>query len=315
MMSYLVTGAMGCIGAWTLYHLVKQGQSAVSFDQSENKSRLNLLLSPEEQEKISFVSGDLRDYAHVEAVMRENNVSHIVHLAALQVPTVRENPVLGAQVNVVGMANILQAARTLGIPQIAYASSIAVYGSAEDYHVNLLPHDAPAMPRTLYGVYKVADEQMARVYYQDYGLRSVGLRPYVVYGAGRDQGLTSDPTKAILAAVKGESFKINFTGVMQFQWASDVAQQFLAAATNPYQGAGAYNLGGRPTTVEGFISALQQLIPQSQISHSETILPFPQAFDDSALRSVFTVYETPLADGIERTISQFEQALADGRLT
>ena len=314
-MAYLVTGAMGCIGAWTLYHLVKQGQQAISFDLSENRSRLNLLLSPEEQEKITFVTGDLRDYTQVEYIMRENNVSNIIHLAALQVPFCRENPVLGAQVNVVGMVNILQAAKTLGIPQIAYASSIAVYGSSADYPMSIIPHDAPAMPRTLYGVYKVADENMARIYSQDYGLNSVGLRPYVVYGIGRDQGLTSDPTKAILAAAKGENFQINFTGVMQFQLASDVALQFIEAATKPHQGAAVYNLGGKPVTVEGFISALRLLKPEIQISHNETILPFPQAFDDSALRAAFTVYETPLSEGIEKTLSHFELALADGRLS
>jgi nucleoside-diphosphate-sugar epimerase len=313
-MSYLVTGAMGCIGAWTLHHLVKTGQQAISFDLSENRSRLNLLLTPEEQEKITFVSGDLRDYKQVEAVIRENNVSHIIHLAALQVPFCRENPVMGAEVNVVGMVNILQAAKTLNIPQIAYASSIAVYGSSADYHLNLLPHDAPAMPRTLYGVYKVADEGMARVYSQDYGLNSVGLRPYVVYGLGRDQGLTSDPTKAILAAAKGENYQINFGGVMQFQWASDVALQFIEVATKPFKGAVVYNLGGRPSTVEGFIAALHQLKPNIEIKNTENILPFPQAFDDSALREAFTVYETPLAEGIERTLTQFELALAEGRL-
>jgi nucleoside-diphosphate-sugar epimerase len=313
-MSYLVTGAMGCIGAWTLYHLVKTGQEAISFDLSENRSRLNLLISPEEQEKITFVTGDLRDYAQVEAIMRENNVSHIIHLAALQVPFCRENPVMGAQVNVVGMVNILQAAKILNVPQIAYASSIAVYGSAADYHLNLLPHDAPTMPRTLYGVYKVADENMARVYSQDFGLNSVGLRPYVVYGLGRDQGLTSDPTKAILAAAKGESYHINFGGVMQFQLASDVALQFIEAANKPFKGAAVYNLGGRPTTVEGFIAALHQVKPNIQVTNTETILPFPQAFDDSALREAFTIYETPLAEGIERTLSQFELAIAEGRL-
>ena len=61
----------------------------------------------------------------------------------------------------------------------------------------------PLLPRTLYGVYKQANESTAKVYYQDHDLSSIGLRPYVIYGPGRDQGMTSTPTKALLAVARG----------------------------------------------------------------------------------------------------------------
>jgi UDP-glucose 4-epimerase len=69
--TYLVSGAMGCIGAWTLYHLVQRGESIVSFDISDNRSRLNLLLSPDEQAKIEFVKGDLTDKAQVQETIKK----------------------------------------------------------------------------------------------------------------------------------------------------------------------------------------------------------------------------------------------------
>ncbi len=131
--TYLVTGAMGCIGAWTLYHLVKQGKRAVSFDLADNRSRLDLLLSRAEQEAITFVLGDLTQFDQVRAVLHDQQVTHVIHLAALQVPTCRAKPSLGSQVNVTGTVNVFEGARQAGIAHVAHASSIAVYGSPEDY--------------------------------------------------------------------------------------------------------------------------------------------------------------------------------------
>jgi nucleoside-diphosphate-sugar epimerase len=312
---YLVTGAMGCLGAWTLYHLHQQGKSAVSFDLSTDRARLNLLMSAKAQEAITFIQGDLTDTHQVMQVIEQERITHMIHLAALQVPFCRANPVLGAQVNVVGTVNIFEAARAAGIKHLSYASSIAVYGTASDYPDGLIAHDAPYAPRTLYGVYKVADEGMAKVYWLDHGISSTALRPYTIYGLGRDQGLTSEPTKALLAAAAGKPFHISFGGLMQFQWASDAARQFIAAAEQASAGAAVFNLGGAPTTVEAFVQIIQTQLPSAQITVGDARLPFPEAFDDTALRQhATTIYETPLASGIAQTITQFERCLHDGLL-
>ena len=122
---------MGCIGAWVLYHLQRQGKQAVCFDLSDDRHRLDLLLSRDEQSAITFVRGDLTDGRQVLDAFTTHGVTHIVHLAALQVPFCRANPALGAQVNVTGTVNIFEAARQAGVRQLAYASSIAVYGPPE----------------------------------------------------------------------------------------------------------------------------------------------------------------------------------------
>lgn len=313
--TYLVTGAMGCIGAWTLAHLVGQGKRAVSFDLSVKRSRLDLILDAEAQRAITFVQGDLTDAAQVAAAVREHRVSHIIHLAALQVPFCRANPVGGAQVNVVGTVNVFEAARQAGIRHLAQASSIAIYGPTDAYPPGLLAHDAPPDPRTLYGVYKLADEGIAHIYWQDHQLSSVGLRPYTVYGPGRDQGMTSDPTRAILAAVAGVPATIGFRGTMQFQYASDVALQFILAAETPVAGAPTFNLGTPPASVEQFVAIVRRLRPDAQITIADSALPFPDGFDDSALRAALPqVFATPLEDGIAETMAIFERALAAGRL-
>ena len=234
--TYLVTGGMGCIGAWALTHLQRSGKRAVNFDLSDDRHRINWLLSAEQQADISFVQGDLRDTEAVKAVFVQHDITHVIHLAALQVPFCRANPPLGAEVNVTGTVNVFEAARAQGIGHIAYASSIGVYGPPSDFPPGLIAHDAPKRPRTLYGAYKVCNEGTALVYFEENGISSTALRPYTVYGVGRDQGMTSEPTHALVAAVKGQPYQIGFSGTMQFQLASDVARQFILAAEQPLDG-------------------------------------------------------------------------------
>jgi nucleoside-diphosphate-sugar epimerase len=305
--TFLVTGGMGCLGAWTLYHLVNQGEKVVSFDLSKNRQRLDLLMPAAEQTAITFVQGDLTVAEQVREVMAKHNVTHIIHLAALQVPFCRDNPPLGAQVNVTGTVNVFEAAKAHDINHLAYASSIAVYGPASDYPAGLVAHDALPLPRTLYGVYKVANEGAARVYWQDHGISSTALRPYTVYGVGRDQGITSEPTKALRAVSKGESYHINFGGTMQFHWSSDVAQQFITAASQPSDAAQAFNLGTSPISVGQFIDTVKTLEPSASLTFDDSVLPFPTGFDASALHAhASSVFETPLAEGVEATLEHFK---------
>lgn len=306
--TYLVTGGMGCIGAWTLYHLRRQDKHAVCFDLSEDRHRLDLLVSRDEQAPITFVKGDLTDFNQVKEVFETQGITHIIHLAALQVPFCRANPVLGSQVNVTGTVNIFETARQVDVRHIAFASSIAVYGPPGDYPPGLLAHDAPFKPRTLYGAYKVANELTAQVYWHDHGLSSIVLRPYTVYGLGRDQGLTSDPTKAILAAAKGEDFHIGFGGTMQMHFASDVARQFIAAAEQPGGGALAFNLGAPLVAVNQVAELIMQIKPGVRITCADTPLPFPEGCDPTELHRYFAhAHETPLEEGIRQTIAGFER--------
>ena len=306
--TYLVTGGMGCIGAWALHYLVGNGKKAVNFDQSSDRHRLDWLMSPEEQAQITFVQGDLRDTAAVKAVFAEHGITHVIHLAALQVPMCRANPVLGAEVNVAGTVNVFEAARENDIGHIAYASSIGVYGPPEDYPPGLISNDAPQAPRTLYGVYKVCNEKTAQVYFSDDGISSTCFRPYTVYGVGRDQGMTSEPTHALVAAVKGQPYMIAFSGLMQFHFAPDVARQFILAAEQPLDGAYGFNMGQPSTSVSDFVDIAKDILPDAHIEVADNPLPFPAGFDDSALKAHFdTVYETPLSEGIARTIEHIRR--------
>ncbi len=314
-MSYLVTGSMGCLGVWTLYHLAKAGKKAVSFDLSENRSRLDLLLTKEEQQAITFVKGDITDAASVLSVFQTQGISHVIHLAALQVPFCRANPIVGAQVNVVGTVNVFEAAKACNVKHVTFASSVAVYGPPERYTNKLVPSDAVFDPRTLYGVYKAANEGTAKIYWQDHQISSIVLRPYTVYGVARDQGMTSEPTKAMLAVAAGKPFDISFGGVMQFHFASDVARQFIEASETNVEGARSFNLGTEPVAVADIVAMIKRIRPEAKVTSGNTILPFPEGLESGELKQVIKTPETKLEEGIAQTIAHFETCLQKGLLT
>ena len=201
--TYLVTGAMGCLGSWVLKLLLEDGCQVVAFDISDNDNRHQLIIDPAHRDSIKYVKGDLTDLEQVVSVTA--GISHVIHLGALQVPFCRADSSMGAEVNVVGTVNVFEAALRNSIEHLVYASSVAVFGNAEDYSNSTIRPDEKRLPTTLYGVWKCANESTARIYGADYSLPSVGLIPHTIYGPGRDQGLTSQPTSAILAATRSVS--------------------------------------------------------------------------------------------------------------
>ena len=192
----LVTGAGGCVGAWVLHRLAAAGVAAVGFDLSDDRRRLALLCGADAAHAQTWETGDIADGARVLAVMRRHDIRAVIHLAALQVPFCKAAPADGARVNVVGSINVFEAAREIGVRNLAYASSSSALAMVEN---------SPWM-ETLYGAYKVCNEQTARVYWRDWRVASVGVRPAIIYGPGRDRGMSSKITLAMLAAVVGESY-------------------------------------------------------------------------------------------------------------
>ncbi|MDX1522363.1 MAG: SDR family oxidoreductase [Anaerolineae bacterium] len=314
---FLVTGAMGCIGAWVVRNLVHDQVATTVFDLGTSKHRLELIMTPDELAQVHFIHGDITNTNAVKNAVLENDITHIIHLAALQVPFCKADPPLGAAVNVVGTVNIFEAAKAAGLSLVVYASSAAVYGSKERYSARLIGPDAPLDPQNHYGVYKQANEGSARIYWQDDGIASIGLRPYTVYGLGRDQGMTSTPTKAMLAAARGEAYHISFGGYNGFQFADDVAKIFIKSARTPFKGAGVFNIQGTVAHMSQIVAAIEAAEPaaKGRITYEETPLPLPDGLKDQALRKLLgEPANTPLLDGVAQTISHFKQAIADGRL-
>lgn len=309
---------MGCIGAWVLRNLVNDGTEVVATDLASDPVRPRLLLSDDELEQVRFDRLDVTDRKAVVDLIGNEEITHIIHLAGLQVPFCRANPSLGSAVNVVGTVNIFEAAREHWgqVKGLGYASSLAVLGPDHLYPEKPVTDDAPRIPQTLYGVYKTANEETARIFWQDWEIPSVGLRPYIVYGVARDQGMTSDIAKAVLAAVADRPYRIKFGGPVALQYADDVAKMFIAIARSGYEGAAACNLRNDVVEVSEFVSALQGVYPGARVEiDEENLLPFPADLDDSGLRSIIgDVPHTSLSRAIEETGAQFAALLKQNQI-
>jgi UDP-glucuronate 4-epimerase len=303
---FLVTGALGCIGAWILRTLLREGIPAVGFDLGTNPARLALILEPDELARVELVQGDITDLAAVERAVDDHGSTHVIHLAAMLIPLAKADPPRGAHVNVVGTVNVLEAVRRRErVRGLSYASSAAVYGPDAPTHV---AEDAPASPATHYGVHKQANEGAARVYWADDGVPSIGLRPYVVYGPGRDQGLTAEPTLAMAAAARGEPYRIGFGGRMQMHYAPDAARAFIDAARRSEEGGALVaNLGGPAVGIDEVVAAIEAAAPEAagSITFAETPLPFPEEFEGTAHPAPVT----PLREAVAETIAIFRDRL------
>jgi len=303
--SVLVTGAGGCIGSWALALLTRAGIPAVAFDLSEDKRRPSLLMSDQDLHKVRWLTGDISDSDVATKAVQSSGARAIIHLAALQVPFCKADPVAGAKVNVVGTINMFEAARKFGIRRLTYASSIAAHGAIEG-------HGTLA---TLYGAYKHCNEQTAKVYSNDWGVHSVGLRPGVVYGVGRDQGMTSKTTVAILAAAAKRPYTVPFSGAVSWLHAGEVASAFIRAVAQDRSGAPVFDINGVSSTVEDSMQMLKKIAPQAQITLSGEPLPFPMNLSDEPVRGYLGNYgSVPIEQGIKGTYEAFGALLERGLL-
>lgn len=318
-MRVLVTGGYGFIGSWIVRLLLERDAEVWIYDVQQDHRRLATLLSPAFVEEIGFVGGDITDLGRLVSALAEHRITHVIHLAGLQVPTCKAEPLLGARVNVIGTLAVLEAIRQLHpqIQRLVYASSAAVFGPPSQYSVGSQPDDARLTPLTLYGGFKVCNELNARVYGQDYGITSIGLRPWTVYGVGRDYGITSEPTKAMKAIVLGRPYHISYGGWEDMQYIEDVAGTFVRCLEAPFTGADVFNIRGTVIEMSEFHRTLVYVAPEAAtlITYGDRQLPIAYDLDDRRLQSeIGEIPVTPLADGIRRTLEHFRRLQAEGRL-
>jgi nucleoside-diphosphate-sugar epimerase len=315
--TFLITGAHGFIGAWIVKRLLEKTAAVVLLDQSLDARRLRLIMNDEQILRARLVTGDITEAGALLPIIDTFGVTNIIHLAGLQVPTCRADPRLGAMVNVIGTINVFEAARAAGrqIRNVTYASSAAVFGVVEDDRA-ITEHDEP-LATSHYGIFKRCNEGNARIYHLDHGVNSVGLRPLTVYGVGRDFGVTSDPTKAMKAAVAGRPYHIRFGGRTDFQYVQDTADVFIRAATSDLDGAHVFNLHGETISIAKVITEIESVWPSAKgtITQSDSPLPIPAEMDDTAIREALgSLPATPLTEGVRATIERFAELQGEGRL-
>jgi UDP-glucose 4-epimerase len=316
---FLVTGACGFIGTWVTKNLIDRGLAVTAFDLDGRSDRQSLVLSPADLKKIHFVRGDINDLGLLVKVLHEGAISHVIHTAGLQTPDCRDRPIIGATVDVVGTLTVFEAVKACRdqVKCVVYASSGAVLGTKDQSSAYPLPDEAPRSPQTLYGVFKTANEECARIYWQDEGIRSVGLRPPVVYGFGRDQGLTVGTTTAIKAALLGQACEISFSGPANVEYVEDVATCFVDCALKAPEGAPVYNMRGDVLTVEDMIGVIEEMFPSARgmITCRQSRNRMANDVSDAGLQGLLGPFR-PLSyrEGARKTAELFRSLLAAGRL-
>jgi nucleoside-diphosphate-sugar epimerase len=318
-MRVLLTGGYGCIGSWITRNLLSRDDQVWIYDLKPDLHRLQLILEQDQIRQVGFIQGDVIDLAGLKQAITDHEITHLIHLAGLQVPICRADPILGAKVNVLGTLAIFEAVRqTEGqVQRLVYASSAAVFGPPDAYAPGSLSDDVRLFPTTHYGVFKCCNEGNARIYFQDHGISSIGLRPWTVYGVGRDFGMTSEPTQAIQSLALNRPYHITYGGWQDLQFVDDVAKIFVRCLEIPYEGAKSYNLRGEVVNLAGFHKALCAVEPKADrlITFGEKQIPIAYDLDASALEGdLGPMPRIPLVEGIRQTLEHIRQLQAEGRL-
>ena len=145
----------------------------------------------------------------------------------------------------------------------------------------------------------------------------MGLRPWTVFGVGRDFGMTSEPTKAIKSVALGRKYHITYGGFQDLQLVEDVAATFVKCLDGEYKGAKSYNLRGHVVDLPTFHRALCKVAPEAEslVTHGDRQIAIAYDVDDSALqRDLGPMPVTPLEDGIRRTLDHFRRLQREGKL-
>jgi UDP-glucose 4-epimerase len=265
---YLVTGGAGFIGSNIVEELVRRGERVRVLDDFSTGKRENLSVLVDD---IELAEGDLRDPSAVRQAVE--GVDYVLHQGAL--PSVQrsvDDPLTSHAVNATGTLNLLHAAREAGVKRVVYAASSSVYGDGP-----ALPKQEDMIPRpkSPYAVSKLAGEQYCRAFTEVYGLETVCLRYFNVFGPRQDP--TSQYSGVIplfiTAMLKGRQPTVHGDGLQSrdFSYISNIVHANLLAAAAPGAAGRVFNVAcGQRYTLLDMIAALNDILgTQIEPVHTE----------------------------------------------
>lgn len=295
-MTIVVTGGTGFLGSWVTTALVAAGHDVRIFDRAPQPQNLEFVQSGLSG-RVTLVTGDITNADHVAQAVA--GADAIVHLAGVMTVDCADHPEAAIAVNLTGSQHVFRAAAQAGIDRVVYASSAAVYGPGSGTHPN---------PGSLYGVLKLAVEGVARVAHQDAGIRSLGLRPFIAYGAGESSGIAAGPSIAIRAALRGEPATLRFTGDVGFVTVTDIAAVIVAALARMADAATVLDMPGAYGNVSDFIAALQHQVPSAQTTATGAPLRLPHRLEGAPFPGwLADIPVTSLQAGIGHAVAHWRQ--------
>ena len=292
MKNILIFGGCGFLGSWITKALLKKNLKITIFDLRIKTDLLKNLIG-NDLNKINFIEGDISDYEQV--LKATEDMNYILNLAGLMTPDCSSNPSLGAEVNVKGSINVFEAIKKNNIKFLIYTSSGGVYGNEDKYN---------PFPETHYGAFKLAVEGMARAYFNESLISSVGLRPFVINGPGREVGGTAGVTLACKAAKQNFEYTVGFSGKVGFVYVEDVTNLVERLIDKAPVGAITMNINGITTSVENFVSIIKKNIPDANVKFSGKPLSVVEEILGGEPSKTFKDFKyTSLDNGINKTIN------------
>lgn len=262
---YLVTGGAGFIGSHIAAMLLTNGASVRILDNLSSGRPQNLASLSGQFE---LIEGDLRDPAAVRTAMQD--VTIVFHEAAVaSVPQSIDDPVTTLNVNVIGTQNVLLAARDAGARRVVFASSCAVYGNPKDLPVR---EDMWPAPRSPYAAHKLIGEDLCRVFTRAYGLETVALRYFNVYGPRQDPAsdYAAVIPRFIAALLHGEPPTVYGDGeqTRDFVYIEDIVRANLLASASPDAVGSVFNVGsGERMSLNDLLRLINGLLGTSIAPH------------------------------------------------
>ena len=289
-MRVLITGGGGFIGAWVVRQLLAMGINPRVMELGNDRTLLAQVLG-RDPSGVEWISGDISRRDDLEEAVA--GCDRIIHLAGALGPLCHTNPPRAAEINYVGTLHVFTLAKELALP-VVYASTALVHAS---------DGNEPVGPSGHYGIFKLASELSADVFWREHGLSTVGIRPPVVYGFGRAMGNSAGLSLACRAAASGQDYTIPFSGAVEAIYVEDVAAAFVMAALQPSVGAHTFNLIGDRISVVDYIGAIRQAVPEARIlcdGKQHSIAPVRPGRD---MREQFPkIPKTSVAKGVRETI-------------
>ncbi len=313
-MQALVAGGAGFIGSHLVRALLKAGNTVRVLDNFSTGSMDNL---EEVKHRIDLIDGDIRKPKTVKQAMEE--VHLVFHQAALaSVQRSMKNPMATAEVNVVGTLNVLEAARAVRVRRLVFASSSSVYG---EYPDPVRREGMPLKPMSPYALSKLVGEQYCALYSRAFGLETVALRYFNVFGPRQDPG---NPYAAVIpkvtnALLSGGRAVIYGDGEQSrdFSFIDNVVQANLLAAKVEGISGRVFNIGcGESLSINALYETLTDLlevdsIPTYQPAQAGDVR-FSQADISLAAEHLGYAPSVDVREGLRRTLAWY-RAQANGR--
>ncbi len=325
MHTIFITGGTGCIGSVTIYKLLQSSEvdRIVVATRSNNTDPLKLWLGEDLDSRLEFVTLDVSDYQAIEEVLLRIQPTHIIHLGAYQSPDCSKYHIRGMEINTGGTMALFDAAEKLtNLKRFVFASSGAVYGMRSMYPQETIAEDVPLAPPNHYGIWKLAGEHLARLFYDNTKVPTVCLRINTTYGKGRDKGKTSAPTNAMKAIAMGSvsgklmPFEMPYQGRENYHFVEDVGAHFAACTLQSYSGFGAFNIKGETIPIQSFLQIVEEQATELGMGEFVKLSIIDDAppnlficdLDHTKIDGTFkNLPRTAIAEGVRTSLQEFKK--------